>query len=318
MIVASIRRAYAALERFGALMFRQMDAFYERMWRVRYRRGVETSAKSARWPVTAGAYVVGNPSATVAVCALTSRDMLSEIAALPGVAIAGRLITCNLGIEKLIVNVCTNPNIRALLICGKDSPVFRPSQSLRSLFEHGVDAQKKIIGATGYLPVLQGVDFGSVDEIRRRIAVVDRTGLDDVSEIGREVTQLIDRLALRSEQIPITIDDRLPVADDDVKFKILRPGGKRESLAYDPKGYIVITVDRAESEIVARHYTPAAQPVHVMRGRSAEGMALALIREKIITQMTHAAYIGGELAKAETALRTGLEYEQDHPLGPGD
>jgi hypothetical protein len=313
MIVTSLRRAYAALERFGALMFRQMDALYERAWRVRRDRGIETRA--TRWPVTAGAYVVGDPSAMVAVCALTSRDILTQVAALPGVAIAGRLITCNLGIEKIVVNVCANPNIRALLICGRDSPIFQPSQSLRSLFEHGIDGNKHIIGANGYLPVLQGVNSGAVEEIRRRISVVDRTGLNDVSEIGREVTLLVDRLALEPAQVAGKIGYGLPSADDDeVKFKILRPGGKRDSLAYDPQGYIVIAVDRAASEIVARHYTPAAQPVHIMRGRSAEGMALALIREKIVTQMTHAAYIGGELAKAETALRTGLEYEQDRPL----
>ncbi len=312
MIFATLRRAYAALERFGALMFRQMDALYERAWRARRGRGVEMRA--TKWPVTAGAYVVGDPSAMVAVCALTSRGILAQVAALPGVAIAGRLITCNLGIEKIIVNVSANPNIRALLICGRDSAVFRPSQSLRSLFEHGVDAQKNIIGATGYLPVLQGVNPEAVEDLRRRVSVVDRTGLDDVSEIGREVTQLIDRLALEPAPVRPIAGCNLPSADDDEQFKILRPGGKRESLAYDPLGYIVVTIDRGAREIVARHYTPAAQPVHIMRGGSAEGMALALIREKIVTQLTHAAYIGGELAKAETALRTGLEYEQDHPL----
>jgi tetrahydromethanopterin S-methyltransferase subunit A len=314
MIVASLRRAYAALERFGALMFRQMDALYERGRRVGLGRADETRSGSARWPVTAGAYVVGDPSATVAVCALTSRDILAQVAALPGVAIAGRLITCNLGIEKIIVNVCANPNIRALLVCGKDSPVFRPSQSLRSLFENGIDGAKQIIGATGYLPVLQGVNSGEVEEFRRRVTVVDRTGLNDVSAIKREVRMLADRLAAEPAVAPITAVRILPVADDDAGFTVLRPGGKRDSLAYDPQGYIVITIDRTANEIVAKHYTPAAQPVHLMRGRSAEGMALALIRENVVTQMTHAAYIGGELAKAETALRTGLEYEQDQPL----
>jgi tetrahydromethanopterin S-methyltransferase subunit A len=316
MIVDSLRRGYAALERFGATMYRQMDALYERMRRLQAGRGGESPAKSMQWPVTAGAYVVGDPSGSVAVCALTSRDILAQVAALPGVAIAGRLITCNLGIEKIIVNVCANPNIRALLVCGKDSAVFRPSQSLRSLFEHGVDERKQIVGATGYLPVLQGVNVDIVEQFRSRITVVDRTGLSDVSEIGREVTLLADRFA---GEPPVTqpIAGLSPtIADDEAAFKILRPGGKRDSLAYDPQGYIVITIDRAKSEIVARHYTPAAQPVHIMCGRSAEGMALALIREKIVTQMTHAAYIGGELAKAESALRTDLEYEQDHPLKP--
>ncbi|HEY7981537.1 MAG TPA: DUF4346 domain-containing protein [Candidatus Eremiobacteraceae bacterium] len=315
MIVAPLRRAYAALKRFGALMFRQLDALSERVWRARRGRVVGLRTGSPQWPVAAGAYIVGDPSATVAVCALTSRDILAQIAALPGVAIAGRLITCNLGIEKIIVNVCTNPNIRGLLVCGKDSPIFRPSQSLHSLFEHGVNAQKQIIGATGYLPVLQGVDFGNVEEIRRRITVVDRTGLDDVAEIGREVALLAGRLAAEPVAPP-TAGSSIPIAGDEKNFKMLLPGGKRESLAYDPQGYIVISIDRVEGEIVARHYTPGAQPVHIMRGRSAEGMALALIRENVVTQMTHAAYLGGELAKAETALRTSLVYEQDHPLRP--
>jgi hypothetical protein len=61
MIVATFRRAYAALERFGAFMFRQMDALYERAWRVRRERGRGFEMR-AKWPVTAGAYVVGDPS----------------------------------------------------------------------------------------------------------------------------------------------------------------------------------------------------------------------------------------------------------------
>jgi len=316
MIGAKFRHAYAALERFGAHMFRQMDALLERMWRARLGGVVETRAGATRWPVTSGAYVVGDPLATVAVCALTSRDVLRQVAGLPGVAIAGGLITCNLGIEKMILNVCANPNIRGLLVCGKDSPIFRPSESLRALFEHGIDAEKHIIGAPGYLPILQGADFKTVEEFRRRITLIDHTGLNDISNIGREVTLLADRLSAEPAAVHLMAGNSPPVADEDAEFTNLLPGGKRESLAYDPEGYIVITIDRAKNDIVARHYTPAAQPIHIMRGRSAEGMALALIREKVITQMTHAAYIGGELAKAEAALRTGLDYEQDRPLRP--
>ena len=315
MIGTTLKRAYAALERFGALMFRQMDALSERIRRGRI--GVEAGAMAGpvRWPVTSGAYIVGDPSATVAVCALTSRDVLAQVAALPDVAIAGRLITCNLGIEKIILNVCANPNIRGLLVCGKDSTVFQPSQTLRALFEHGIDHEKAIIGAPGYLPVLQGASFDIVEEFCRRITLVDRTGLSDVSEIGREVTVLARRLASQPAAIHAIGGSRLSISDD-AQFTVVLPGGKRDSLAYDPQGYIVITIDRATSDIVARHFAPSARPVHIVRGRSAEGMALALIREKIVTQMTHAAYIGSELAKAETALRTGLEYEQDRPLRP--
>ena len=38
-----------------------------------------------------------------------------------------------------------------------------------------------------------------------------------------------------------------------------------------------------------------------------------------MTLLAHAAYLGRELAKAETALALGLEYDQDRPLTrPGD
>jgi len=51
-----------------------------------------------------------------------------------------------------------------------------------------------------------------------------------------------------------------------------------------------------------------------MRGRNAEAILLGLLREGLISQMSHAGYLGAELAKAETALRLSLDFEQDQPL----
>ena len=85
------------------------------------------------WPAIAGTFEVGDPQAPVAVCALTSEDLVTPLAHLPGVAIAGKVYTANLGIERILVNVTTNPAIRFLLLCGKDSPLFHPGQSLVAL-----------------------------------------------------------------------------------------------------------------------------------------------------------------------------------------
>jgi tetrahydromethanopterin S-methyltransferase subunit A len=82
----------------------------------------------------------------------------------------------------------------------------------------------------------------------------------------------------------------------------------------DPKGFIVIDVEREAGKIVARHYLPDGSPANVMRGRSGEGIMLALVREGLVTQLSHAAYLGAEFEKAETALRFGFGYEQDKPL----
>jgi tetrahydromethanopterin S-methyltransferase subunit A len=43
-------------------------------------------------------------------------------------------------------------------------------------------------------------------------------------------------------------------------------------------------------------------------------MFLGLLREDLVSQLSHAGYLGAELAKAEAALCLGLCYEQDQPL----
>src|SRR5262245_1530497 len=91
------------------------------------------------WPVVDGSYRLGDPQAPVAVCVLTSDELLTPMAALPGVAIAGEVQTANLGIERIVLNVTANPSIRFLLLCGKDSRLFSQGQSLGALLENGVD-----------------------------------------------------------------------------------------------------------------------------------------------------------------------------------
>src|SRR6267143_1087294 len=55
-----------------------------------------------------------------------------------------------------------------------------------------------------------------------------------------------------------------------------------------------------------------------MRGRGAASMLLGLLRDGLVTQLSHAGYLGEELAKAQTALQFGLRYDQDRPLRPRD
>ncbi|TMI18126.1 tetrahydromethanopterin S-methyltransferase subunit A [Candidatus Bathyarchaeota archaeon] len=112
----------------------------------------------AKWPVMPGTYRVGDPTGPVAVCALTSERLIGTLVAIPGVAIAGMVYTANLGITRIIVNIASNPAIRFLLICGKDSALFKPGQSLVALAEKGVDDSRRIIDAAGYDPVLPSID----------------------------------------------------------------------------------------------------------------------------------------------------------------
>jgi tetrahydromethanopterin S-methyltransferase subunit A len=53
----------------------------------------------------------------------------------------------------------------------------------------------------------------------------------------------------------------------------------------------------------------------VIEGRQAALIAATVVERGLVTQLDHAAYLGRELAKAETALSIGLTYEQDAALG---
>jgi tetrahydromethanopterin S-methyltransferase subunit A len=234
---------------------------------------------------------------------------MAPLAMLPGVAIAGRVYTANLGIEKVITNVTENPTIRFLLLCGKESPFFQVGQTLKFLSLNGVTAEKLIVDAPGHLPQLNHIPSIHIERFRRQVEVVDCIGETDVNKLAVIIQELTARNPGSFGEVTPLLHVR---ADHD--FKVLRPGGHREPIAYDPNGFFVITLDRQSGEITVRHYRPDNTPAHIMSGRNAETILLGLLREGLISQMSHAGYLGAELAKAEAAMRLGLNYEQDQPL----
>lgn len=284
------------------------------------KRVIQGLRRQPVWPITSGAYVVGNPRASVAICTLTSNDLLEPLVKLPQVAIVGRVNTPNLGIEKIILNVTANPAIRFLLLCGKESPIFQPGQALIALCREGVTADRRIIGAAGHFPVLANISSERIETFRQQVELIDCMGETDIDVLQTKVNTLpapnaAPYVKKSDTQNPNVIGLTNGLANRTDKASIqLKPGGHRQPLIYDPKGFYVITLDQKVSEIVVRHYTPDNAPAHEMRGRSAEAILLGLLRENLISQMSHAGYIGYELAKAETALRLGLQYEQDQPI----
>jgi len=277
------------------------------------RRAIRRAAGRPAWPVHPGGYVIGDPSSSVAVCTLSDAGLAEGAAALPGVAIAGRLYTANLGIERVIGNVTANPNIRFLLLCGRDSPLFRPGDALRALAANGTDARRRIRGTAGYMPTLAGVPAAAVESFRRQVDVVDRRGETSLDALRALVAELSDR-----DPGPFTASGHAAGAGQAAAtggFTEIRPGGRRrDPLGYDPAGYFVISLDRQQAKIVAEHYRADHTPAHRMRGNGAETMLAGLLRDGLVTQPDHAGYLGAELAKAETAMRLGLRYEQDRPL----
>ncbi|WP_181808410.1 DUF4346 domain-containing protein [Streptomyces shenzhenensis] len=262
----------------------------------------------------------------VAVCSLSSRELVEPLSALPGVALAGALMTANLGIEELLRTLARRPAIRGLVVCGRDSPRFLAGQSLLALFRDGVDPERgSIVGAAGYLPLLRSVPLHEVERLRARVEVVDARGECDPLVLGEIVQKLRARLCAAPRPTPdgrTAADSRTAAGDGPCGpvpgFRRLRPGGRRVGLSRVLDGFVVISLDRRARRIVLRHYDNDLTPRHEMTGVRAESMLLGLLRAEVITDPAHAGYLGGELTKAETALRLGLPYDQDLPLrAPG-
>lgn len=73
------------------------------------------------FPVEKGNFIVGNEYSPVAVVIPRGNHNLIKIAVESGAAIVGHLVTANIGIEKIIANVISNPNIRYIIIFGMES-----------------------------------------------------------------------------------------------------------------------------------------------------------------------------------------------------
>jgi tetrahydromethanopterin S-methyltransferase subunit A len=90
-----------------------------------------------------------------------------------GAALAGTLQTENIGIEKIICNVVSNPNIRYLVVCGPESPGHLVGDAILALARNGLDDRKRIIRAEAPTPFLFNVQPDFIRRFRDQITVID-------------------------------------------------------------------------------------------------------------------------------------------------
>jgi tetrahydromethanopterin S-methyltransferase subunit A len=98
---------------------------------------------------------------------------LVRVAVETGAALAGTLQTENVGLEKVICNVVSNPNIRFLVVCGPESPGHLVGETILALQANGVDDGKRIIGSNSPAPYLYNLPIESIERFRQQITVID-------------------------------------------------------------------------------------------------------------------------------------------------
>ena len=265
--------------------------------------------KGEDWPVVSGQFYVGQKDSPVAVCTLSSLDLMRKIGRRDEIAIIGKTFTENLGIEKMIRNIVTNPSIRFLILCGRESP-HRVGQSLIALREHGVDTDGRIIQSLGILPVIKNVASQEITAFRQQIEILDLTGEVDPDTVLKAVQVARQRKPERFKSSGIAVSSKTRPQVEHVKC------WHRESQDYkaDPAGFFVIQVSSQDREIVVEHYSNEHELLRVLHGKNALEICSTIIRNGWVTIPGHAAYLGRELGKAELALKRGWLYEQNKGL----
>lgn len=264
----------------------------------------DSAAPRDGWPPLQGKYRALRYQAPVAVCTLGSEGLAESIVEIagPDIAIVGSCQTENLGIERVLVNVLANPNIRFLLLCGQDSRQavgHLPGQSLLALAHSGIDKENRIVGAQGKRPILRNLEREAVEHFRQTVEVIDMVGKSDAREIATAARECGARSPGPAMPCP--------------KIRMIRPqrGSIPEKMVSDPSGYFVVYVDRPRSLLVMEHYRNDGVLDAILEGGHAAEIYMPVIDKGFLSRLDHAAYLGRELARAERSLAFGEEYIQD-------
>lgn len=295
----------------------------------------EFQASSGDWPAVVGEYFVVDETAPVAVSTLSSVQLAEGLARLKpdGLAIAGKTETENIGIDKIVKNVITNPSIQFLVIAGSESRGHQSGDTLIAVAQNGIDQNGRVIGAGGKHPVLRNVTSEEVAAFREQVQIVDLRGCENLEEIGARVTELATRAAQScgcdeacgtlNAPIPLVLPTatatREACSDPQCACHTQTPAEAQilivpvidQVIPLDRAGYFVILPLADRNVINVEHYSYDNTLLHIMEGPDARALYLAIIHEGWVTELSHAAYLGKELAKAELALDYDFKYVQD-------
>jgi len=253
------------------------------------------------WPPVEGRYVSGNKKSPIAVC--TNATVEGIKVDMKKVAIIGKCVTENIGIEKIIQNIVANPHIRYLVLCGKPSKGHYVAQAIESLIKNGVDEKKRITGAKGNMPYLKNIDKELIERFRQQISPLNLMGETDSQKVNGVIDELLSKgvEGFKAEAIKIKQINEIEA----------RPCPDWTS---DPKGFFVVSINKARNKLLVEHYQDNKLKNKII-GDSAEDICKTIANLDLIgdfeQKLEHSMYLARELQKAEIALRNNSDYEQD-------
>lgn len=99
------------------------------------------------------------------------------------VLIAGMLLSENKGIDAMIVFAMKHPELKLILVCGKEVKGHRAGQALLALASNGVDSYGRIIGAVGPNPIVTSCAL-DIDKFRHQLQIIDLIGTVEIDKVA--------------------------------------------------------------------------------------------------------------------------------------
>jgi tetrahydromethanopterin S-methyltransferase subunit A len=285
----------------------------------------EITTTSNSWPPVEGEYTVLDKSAPVAVSTLASIKLEEKLVRLKpkGLCIVGKTETENIGIDKIVKNVISNPAIKTLIIAGKDTEGHQSGKTLLALWKNGVDRNMRVIGSKGRRPILKNVTPSEVNIFRKQIQIEDMIGCENTKTLAKKIVTLSQETIKKTKNVSscgchstccdsatVTVPSASspkPVTVPAVKAK----RHNKSSIKLDRAGYFVILPQKKNGTIVVEHYSYDNKLLRKIEGKNSRDIYLTIIDNKWVTELSHAAYLGKELTKAELSIKKGFKFVQD-------
>ena len=167
----------------------------------------DKKSPAAGWPIIQGDYHTGDANSPVAVITMGSHLDETAICA-AGAALAGSCKTENLGIEKVVANIISNPNIRFVLLCGTEVKGHLTGQSWTAMHANGVEGGK-IVGSKGAIPFLENLTAEHIKRFQEQVELVNLMETEDLGQISAKIAELTarDPGAFGADPIVVQISD---------------------------------------------------------------------------------------------------------------
>ena len=265
------------------------------------------------WPPVVGDYVVLDATAPVAVSTLTDVALVEKLATQSpnGLALVGKTETENIGLDKIVKNCISNTALHYLILAGQEAVGHYSGQTLLSLSQNEVDDNHRVIKSTGKRPFLRNVTIDEIETFRQQIEVIDLIGVTDVAVICQRISELAQ------DQTQDCGCSSCGCHDDVVITAVATepPPPPTSSAVTTPKldkaGYFVILPILATGLIHVEHYDYQDILQHSLQSHDIRELYLTIIDNGWVTELSHAAYLGKELTKAQLSLQYEFKYIQD-------